>query len=118
MKVTEVRISPSRGGHVLAFASVVFDDCFMVNDVRVNEGREGQIFVTMPARKVRNGQVRDTAHPLNATTRQEIEDAVLAEYRTAVANLALPAPEVAGKEPSPLDRLAAKLFAEDYWTDD
>ena len=42
MKVTEVRISPAKGGKVRAFASVVFDDCFIVNDLRVIEGREGQ----------------------------------------------------------------------------
>jgi len=35
MKVTEVRISPAKGGKVRAFASVVFDDCFIVNDLRV-----------------------------------------------------------------------------------
>ena len=35
MNVTEVRISPAKGGKVRAFASVVFDDCFIVNDLRV-----------------------------------------------------------------------------------
>ena len=47
MKVTEVRISPAKGGKVRAFASVVFDDCFIVNDLRVIEGREGQVFVSI-----------------------------------------------------------------------
>ena len=64
MKVTEVRINPAKGGKVRAFASIVIDDCFIVNDLRVMEGREGQFFVTMPARKARNGQLRDIAHPL------------------------------------------------------
>jgi stage V sporulation protein G len=71
MKVTEVRINPAKGGKVRAFASVVFDDCFIVNDLRVIEGREGQVFVTMPARKTRNGQMRDIAHPLNSETREQ-----------------------------------------------
>jgi stage V sporulation protein G len=73
MKVTEVRISPAKGGKVRAFASVVFDDSFIVNDLRVIEGREGQVFVTMPARKTRNGQMRDIAHPLNSEIREQIE---------------------------------------------
>ena len=86
MKVTEVRISPAKGGKVRAFASVVFDDCFIVNDLRVIEGREGQVFVTMPARKTRNGQLRDIAHPLNSETREQIEQRVLEEYGTALEN--------------------------------
>ena len=74
MEVTEVRISPAKGGKVRAFVSLVIDDCFIVNDLRVLEGREGQLFVTMPARKTRNGQIRDVAHPLNCETRKMIED--------------------------------------------
>ena len=121
MEVTEVRISPSKGGRVRAFASIVIDDCFIVNDLRVMEGREGQLFVTMPARKVRSGQMRDIAHPLTSDTREMIEELVLAEYRQAVENLAVPTSQGKGKENqserlSPMDRLVARLFSEDYWT--
>ncbi len=35
MKVTEVRISPAKGGKIRAFASIVVDDCFIINDLRV-----------------------------------------------------------------------------------
>ena len=90
MEVTEVRISPAKGGKVRAFASVVFDDSFIVNDLRVIEGREGQVFVTMPARKTRNGQMRDIAHPLDAKTREMIEAKVLEEFAAAVDNRAVP----------------------------
>lgn len=122
MKVTEVRISPAKGGKVRAFASIVIDDCFMVNDLRVMEGREGQFFVTMPARKARNGQLRDIAHPLNSETRKEVEDRVLEEFERAVADLVVTS--TAGKssrgtrDQSVLDRLAGRLFSEDFWTAD
>jgi stage V sporulation protein G len=123
MKVTEVRISPAKGGRIRAFASIVIDDCFIINDLRVMEGREKQFFVTMPARKARNGQMRDIAHPLNQETREEIERRVLEEYDNAVRNLAVPDPENMekgrhGREGSVMDRLTAKLFSEDYWTID
>jgi stage V sporulation protein G len=123
VEVTEVRISPSKGGKVRAFASVVFDDCFIVNDLRVIEGREGQVFVSMPARKTRNGQMRDIAHPLDARTREAIEKRVIAEFETAVRNRVVPeegGPSAGGKEPpaSAMDRLAARLFAEEFWTAD
>ena len=120
MKVTEVRISPAKGGKVRAFASVVFDDCFIVNDLRVVEGRESQLFVTMPARKTRNGQMRDIAHPLNTETREEIEALVLEEYESAVKNLMVDRDAVGagrGKEASSImGRLSAKLFNEEFWT--
>jgi len=122
MKVTEVRINPAKGGKVRAFASVVFDDCFIVNDLRVIEGREGQKFVTMPARKTRNGQMRDVAHPLNSETREEIEARVLKEYEDAVQNMAVPAhthgAERKGGSQSVMERLSSRLFNEEFWTSD
>jgi stage V sporulation protein G len=122
MKVTEVRISPSRGGKVRAFASIVIDDCFIVNDLRVVEGREGQMYITMPARKARNGQLRDVAHPLNSETRKQIEERVLEEFGKAVKNLVVPEREPGSarkqKGRSVMDRLATKLFVEDFWTAD
>lgn len=123
MKVTEVRISPAKGGKVRAFASVVFDDSFIVNDVRVIEGREGQVFVTMPARKTRNGQMRDIAHPLNSETREQIEQRVLEEYESARQSRVVGDRGKRGsdeKEPSAsvLDRLSARLFNEEFWTSD
>ena len=118
-----MRISPAKGGKIRAFASIVVDDCFIVNDLRVIEGRENQFFVTMPARKARNGQMRDIAHPLNKETREAIEERVIAEYVNAVRDLAVPSRESDKKErgsrkPSVLDRLSAKLFSEDFWTVD
>ena len=120
MEITEVRISPSKGGKVRAFASIVLDDCFIVNDLRVMEGREGQLFVTMPARKARNGQIRDIAHPLNSETRRSIEERVLAEFRQAVERVVVPDRGKDGSpdRQSPLDRLATKLFSDEFWTAD
>jgi len=101
----------------------VVDDCFIVNDLRVIEGRENQFFVTMPARKARNGQMRDIAHPLNKETREAIEERVIEEYMNAVRDHAVPSRQSAKNERGSrgsgvLNRLAAKLFSEDYWTAD
>jgi len=123
MKVTEVRISPAKGGKVRAFASVVFDDCFIVNDLRVIEGREGQVFVTMPGRKARNGKMRDIAHPLNSETRVHVEQRVLEEYDLArrtrvVGDRSASGADGGESKRSTLDRLSAKLFDEEFWTSD
>ncbi|NOZ94389.1 MAG: septation protein spoVG [Acidobacteria bacterium] len=121
MEITEVRISPARGGKVRAFASIVLDDCFIINDLRVMEGREGQLYVTMPSRKTRNGQLRDIAHPLNSETRTMVEERVLREFQAAVENLVIPERSTGGGggqrgQEKPMARLATKLLADDFWT--
>ncbi|MHC4885209.1 MAG: septation protein SpoVG family protein [Planctomycetota bacterium] len=55
MKVTEVRINPLRDGgkdneKLRAFATITFDHCFVVREVKVIEGDRG-LFVAMPSRK-------------------------------------------------------------------
>jgi len=79
--------------------------------------------VTMPARKTRNGQMRDIAHPLNSDTREQIEQRVLEEYESArqnrmVANRGKQGPEDNEKNTSVLDRLSARLFNEEFWASD
>lgn len=117
MEITEVRVMPSKGGKIKAFASIVIDDCFVINDLRVVEAKNGQFMVTMPARKSRNGQMRDIAHPINAETRKMIEEKVLEKFQASMDSRALPAEEADQQEGrrSPLDRLASKLLAEDFW---
>lgn len=55
MEITEVRIflreSPDR--KLKAYATVTFDDAFVVRDIKVIEGNKG-LFVAMPSRRLRN----------------------------------------------------------------
>ncbi|MFH1797997.1 MAG: SpoVG family protein [Candidatus Omnitrophota bacterium] len=52
MKITEVRIFPteSRDGKLKAFATMTFDDWFVIRNVKVIQGNNG-LFVAMPSRK-------------------------------------------------------------------
>ena len=52
MKITEVRIFPteSKDGKLKAFATMTFDDWFVVRNVKVIQGTSG-LFVAMPSRK-------------------------------------------------------------------
>jgi stage V sporulation protein G len=53
MEITDVQIKladpPEK--RVLAYASVTFDHCFLVRDIRIIRGTSG-IFIAMPARKI------------------------------------------------------------------
>jgi stage V sporulation protein G len=79
MEITEVKVFPIQEEKLKAFVSIVFDQCFMVNDIKIIQGRDG-LFISMPSRKKKNGEFKDVAHPLNNETRRMIEDKVLGEY--------------------------------------
>ncbi len=80
MQVTEVKITPVNNVNKLkGFASVVFDNCFIVTDIKIIQTPNGA-FLSMPSKKSRNGKFRDVAHPLNMETRQMIEDKVFEEF--------------------------------------
>jgi stage V sporulation protein G len=84
MEITEVKVFPIQEEKLKAFVSIVFDQCFMVNDIKIIQGREG-LFISMPSRKKKNGEFKDVAHPLNNETRRMIEDKVLGEYHRVLA---------------------------------
>lgn len=67
-----------------AIVSVTFDDEFVVHDIKIIDGQNG-LFIAMPSRKMADGEFRDIAHPINATTRQKIQEAVFAEYEKVLA---------------------------------
>lgn len=80
MKITEVKVFPAKdNGRLKAYATIVFDDCFIVRDLKVIEGNKG-LFVSMPSRKRKDGTFRDIVHPLNADTRRLIETQIIDEY--------------------------------------
>lgn len=83
MDITQVKIFPVNEEKLKAFVSVVFDHCFMVNDIKVIQGKDG-LFLSMPSRRKKSGEFKDVAHPLNNETRRRIEVRVLDEYRTVV----------------------------------
>ena len=66
-----------------AVANITFDECFVVHDVKVIEGKDG-LFVSMPSKKTPDGTHKDIAHPIKSETRHEIQTAVLDAYKKAV----------------------------------
>ena len=79
MEVTEVRISLRNEDRLKAYATITFDDCFVIRGLKVIRGDKG-LFVAMPSRKLPDGTHRDTAHPINNETRDYIQNVVLKEY--------------------------------------
>ena len=86
MKITDVRIRKvQEEGKMKAIVSVTFDDEFVVHDIKIIDGQNG-LFVAMPSRKMADGEFRDIAHPINAETRQKIQDAIFEEYDKVIVS--------------------------------
>ena len=55
MKITEVKVFPvDDGGRLKAYATLVFDDCFIIRDLKVIQGDQA-LFVSMPSRRKKDG---------------------------------------------------------------
>ena len=98
MEITEVKVFPVQEEKLKAFVSIVFDQCFMVNDIKIIQGRDG-LFISMPSRKKKNGEFKDVAHPLNNETRRMIEDKVLGEYERILGERGERLPQAASTAP-------------------
>jgi stage V sporulation protein G len=83
MKITEVKIYPAKesGTRLKAYATIVFENAFIVRDLKVIEGEKG-LFVSMPSRRRKDGSFRDIAHPLNGDMRKHIEESIINEYKS------------------------------------
>ena len=80
MEVTEVRIRKVEAeGKLKAYVTVTFDNCFVVHNVKIIEGKTG-LFIAMPSRKTANGEYKDVAHPISPDFRNALQDKILAEY--------------------------------------
>ncbi len=83
MKITDVRLRLKDEPKLKGIASITFDECFVVHDVRIIDGKDG-LFISMPNKKSADGQHKDIAHPIKQETREEIQTAVLDAYKKAV----------------------------------
>lgn len=83
MEITEVRIHLRPESKLKAFATITFDNTFVVHNVKIISGKKGLV-VSMPSRKVKDGSYKDVAHPINNEFRSKLEKAVLDAYNKAL----------------------------------
>ena len=84
MKITDVRVRKiTKEGKMKAIVSITIDDEFVVHDIKVIEGEKG-LFIAMPSKKATDGEYRDIAHPINQTTRENIQSIILDRYEQAL----------------------------------
>jgi stage V sporulation protein G len=110
MDITEVKVRLWRDQRLRALVTVVFDDCFVVRNIKVIEGRDRKLFVAMPSRKMPDGRYGDIAHPITRSFRHEMETTILGAY--------LEECKVAQRDPAYMDAAAGVDEYDDYGPED
>ena len=83
MEITDIRIRKVNSeGKLKAYVTVTFDDCFVVHNVKVIEGKTG-VFIAMPSRKTKTGEYKDVAHPIHSDFRNLLQERILDAYAAA-----------------------------------
>ena len=84
MQITDVRVRKiTKEGKMKAIVSITLDDEFVVHDIKVIEGEKG-LFIAMPSKKATDGEYRDIAHPINSSTRENLQKGILESYEKAL----------------------------------
>lgn len=112
MQITDIRIRRvSSEGKLKAYVTVTFDDCFVVHNVKIIEGKTG-VFIAMPSRKTKTGEYKDVAHPIHSEFRNTLQARILEAYE-ALDDESDPSYEEgeAGSDPAP-DPAASKQHPE------
>ena len=84
MRISDIRVRlvDKEDSKLKAVASFTIDDCFVVHDIKVIEGKDG-LFISMPSKKTPDGEYKDIVHPINTETREEISREILEAYKNA-----------------------------------
>ena len=84
MTITDVWVRKiTKEGKLRAIVSITLDNEFVVHDIKVIEGEKG-LFIAMPSKKNSDGEFRDIAHPINSSTRENIQSVILQKYKESL----------------------------------
>lgn len=82
MKITDVRVRKvdKEDSKLRAVVSITIDDCFVVHDIKVIEGKDS-LFIAMPSRKTKEGEYKDVAHPISTEARSMLSEVIIEAYK-------------------------------------
>jgi stage V sporulation protein G len=87
MKITDVRITilSNSDSSRKATASITIDNAFAVHNISIIESNNN-LFISMPSRKMQNGEYKDIAHPISSDARKALQEIILDEYKNVIKN--------------------------------
>ena len=88
MEITDIKVRKLFDeGPMKAIVSVTFDAQLAVHDIKVIHARD-KFFIVMPSRKNPDETYRDIVHPINASVRAKLEEAVIDAFHDAMEQAA------------------------------
>lgn len=72
--------------NLIGYASVMINNCFAVDGIRVCSGAHG-LYINMPSSRDANGKWHDVCKPVTADFRKQLTDAVTEGYETAIEKM-------------------------------
>lgn len=85
MEITEIKVHPVNEDKLKAYITLVIESCFVIRDIKVIDGTNG-LFVAMPSKRLKDGQFKDVAHPLNKEARAQIEEKIFEAYDAQIVS--------------------------------
>jgi len=81
LNITEIRIRhiDKEDSKLKAVAQITIDECFVVHDIKVIEGKDG-LFISMPSKKAPDGTHIDIAHPIKTEIREMLNTRIIEAY--------------------------------------
>lgn len=80
LNITEIRIKRIGKGDLLAASSVCIDNCFIMNEIKLLNGKNGR-YISFPNRRLKNKDIRKNfSYPINNETRLQLLEAISEEY--------------------------------------
>lgn len=84
LNITEVRIKKINKGDLLGAASICIDNCFIVREIKLLDGKNGR-YISMSKRRIKNKNfTQDVAYPIDNETRLQILETVSNKYDEVV----------------------------------
>ena len=80
LNITEIRIKKINKGDLLAAASVCIDDCLILSEIKLLNGKNGR-YISMPDRKIKNKEYRrNLTYPIDNQTRLQLLEVISNQY--------------------------------------
>lgn len=80
LNITEIRVKKINKGNLLASASICIDNCFVVKEIRLLNGKNGR-YIGMPNKMIKNKDIRiNYSYPINNETRIQLLEAISEQY--------------------------------------
>lgn len=79
LNITEIRIKKINNGKFLGYASILLDNCFIVDGIELYEGDKGR-YILMPLNPKLRKTRKNSSYPIKDETRNQILEAISEKF--------------------------------------